>query len=107
MYFKHDSFGQFPLKHAAMFLEFREDARFLIRFADHTDEDMTLSKIRRDVDRMECHQGLRAEINFARDDFAQLPFNDFVYPFKPMFHDNLEMFYRLTLSRSSSALTCH
>ena len=83
-----------------MFPEFREDARFLLRFADDTDEDVALSKIRSDVDRMECHQGLRAKVYFARDDFAQLPFDDLVYPFKPMFHDNLEMFYRLSLSRS-------
>jgi hypothetical protein len=95
-----DAFGQFSLKHGAMFPEFREGARFLLRFANDTDEDMALAKVWRDIDRMERHQGLRAKVNFARDDFAQLPFDDLVYPFKPMFHDNLEMFYRLTLSRS-------
>jgi hypothetical protein len=94
-----DAFGQFSLKHSAMFPEFREDARFLVRLANDTDEDVALAKIRRDIDRMERHQGLRAKVNFAGDDFAQLPFDDLVYPFKPMFHDNLEMLYRLTLSR--------
>jgi hypothetical protein len=95
-----DAFGQFSLKHGAMFTEFRQDARFLLRIANDTDKDVALAKVRRDIDRMERHQGLRAKVNFARDDFAQLPLDDLVYPFKSMFHDNLEMFYRLTLSRT-------
>jgi hypothetical protein len=33
---------------------------------------------------------LSAEVDFAGDDFAQLPLDYFVYPFKPMFHNNLE-----------------
>src|SRR5271154_2025733 len=88
-----DAFGQFSLKHGAVFPEFREGARFLVRFANDTDENVTLAKVRRDIDRMDRHQSLRAEIDFARDDFAQFPFDDLVYPFKPMFHDNLEMFF--------------
>ena len=63
--FEHDSFGQFPLERAAVFFEFRENSRFLIRFSDHTHENVTLPEICGDVDRMECDQCLSAEINFA------------------------------------------
>jgi hypothetical protein len=40
---------------------------------------------------VDSHQRLRRKVDLARNDLAEFPFDDFVYTFKPMFHNNLEM----------------
>jgi hypothetical protein len=91
--FQDDSFCKFPLQSAALFIQFRKDPCFLDRVADDADENVTLTKIGRDVDGMNGDQNLSAEVQFARYNFAQFPLDHLVYALDSMFHSRLEGYW--------------
>src|SRR3984893_4291822 len=83
---QNNSLGKLSLHGGAVFLQLFQHASFLRFLPDYTNENVTLAKIRGDIDRGNRNQNLRSEVDLPRNDFAQLPFEHFVNPLQSMFH---------------------
>ena len=82
--FQHHVAGEFGLQCSAMGLQFVDYAAAIVG-PECAYENVRALKIGRDVDGIDADQ--RAfEIDFARDDTAELTFHEFVYSELSMFH---------------------